>query len=70
MAVRIRQAVVSPLASLRPTLGSGALGCIIVPCASPREEAELRAAEDRAGRQAITLQEAAGLEVINDGELL
>jgi len=38
--------------------------------ASPREEAELRAAEDRAVRQAITLQEAAGLDVINDRELL
>jgi 5-methyltetrahydropteroyltriglutamate--homocysteine methyltransferase len=32
-------------------------------------EVELRAAEDRAVRQAIALQEAAGLDVINDGEL-
>jgi len=70
MAVRIRQAAVSQLVSMWPTLGSGALGCIMVPCASPREEAEQRAAEDRAVRQAITLQEAAGLDVINDGEVL
>jgi methionine synthase II (cobalamin-independent) len=32
-------------------------------------DAELRAAEDRAVREAIALQEAAGLDVINDGEL-
>jgi 5-methyltetrahydropteroyltriglutamate--homocysteine methyltransferase len=32
-------------------------------------EAELGAAEDRAVREAIALQEAAGLDVINDGEL-
>jgi 5-methyltetrahydropteroyltriglutamate--homocysteine methyltransferase len=32
-------------------------------------EAELRAAEDRAVCEAIALQEAAGLDVINDGEL-
>ena len=70
MVVRIRQAAVSQLVSMRPTLGSGALECIIVSYASPREEAELRAAEDRAVRQAITLQEAAGLDVINDGESL
>src|SRR5919199_6598388 len=31
--------------------------------------AELQAAEDRAVREAIALQEAAGLDVINDGEL-
>ena len=55
---------------MRLTLGSGALGCIIVSYASPREETELRAAEDRAVRQAITLQDAAGLDVINDGEVL
>ena len=70
MAVCIHQAAVSQLVSMRPTLGSGALGCIIMSYASPREEAELRAAEDRAVRQAITLQEAAGLDVINDGESL
>jgi 5-methyltetrahydropteroyltriglutamate--homocysteine methyltransferase len=32
-------------------------------------EAELRAAEDRAVREAIALQEAVGLDVIDDGEL-
>jgi 5-methyltetrahydropteroyltriglutamate--homocysteine methyltransferase len=32
-------------------------------------EAELHAAEDRAVREAIAMQEAAGLDVINDGEL-
>jgi hypothetical protein len=32
-------------------------------------DAELHAAEDRAVREAIALQEAAGLDVINDGEL-
>src|SRR5215475_1633499 len=32
-------------------------------------DAELRAAEDRAVREAIALQEAAGLDVINDGEV-
>src|SRR5438132_14262730 len=32
-------------------------------------EAELRAAEDRAVREAIALQESAGLDVIADGEL-
>jgi 5-methyltetrahydropteroyltriglutamate--homocysteine methyltransferase len=32
-------------------------------------DAELRAAEDRAVREAIALQEAAGLDVISDGEL-
>ena len=31
--------------------------------------AELRAVEDRAVREAIALQEAAGLDVISDGEL-
>ena len=31
--------------------------------------AELRAAEDRAVREAIVLQESAGLDVISDGEL-
>ena len=70
MAVCIRQVAISQLVSMRPTLGSRALGCIIVPCALPREKAELRAAEDRAVCQAITLQEAAGLDVINDGEVL
>ena len=32
-------------------------------------EAELHAAEDRAVREAIALQESAGLDVITDGEL-
>ncbi|HEX6212520.1 MAG TPA: hypothetical protein VF136_17195, partial [Methylomirabilota bacterium] len=32
-------------------------------------DADLRAAEDRAVREAIALQEAAGIEVVTDGEL-